>query len=106
MAAAMGKLQQAAADAQPPPPPEAAAAPPAEEGGMQVDAGAEAADEARTNQNVDNLDAATCREHLKSCGINHHVPEGEEDDPAPLREALKRHLSLVSGLHKRIKTAA
>ena len=108
MAAAMGKLKQVAADAEPPPRPPEPEAPQAEEGGggMQVDAETEAADEAKTYQNVDGLDAATCREHLKSCGINHPVPTEGEDDPVPLREELKRHLSLVSGLRKRIKTEA
>eukprot|EP00959_Pyramimonas_sp_CCMP1952_P031466 659831-Pyramimonas_sp.AAC.1 len=44
-----------------------------------------------TSKHIDDMDASTCREHLKECGVDVPVPgdvESEDDAPA-LRDQLK-----------------
>ncbi|CAK0872716.1 unnamed protein product, partial [Prorocentrum cordatum] len=52
---------------------------------------------------VDDLDAETRRQHLKSCGVEVPVPAEGGDDPAPLRGQLKRQLNSFYTVHKKLK---
>ena len=100
MAACIGRFKEGAAAAEVQAPEQAPQEPQhaAPEAAMQVDETAQGS--------VDELDAATCRQHLRSCGIEVPVPsEGVDDDPAPLREQLKRQLSSFYSVHKKLKKA-
>ena len=100
MAACIGRFKDevaAAAEAQAPEQAPQEPPPAAPEPAMQVDETAEG--------QVDELDAATCRQHLKSCGIEVPVPTEGEDDPGPLREQLKRQLNSFYSVHKKLKKA-
>ncbi|CAK0875360.1 unnamed protein product, partial [Prorocentrum cordatum] len=70
--------------------------PASEHGDMDVDAGVAAA-------HMDSLGEASCREHLKACGLE--FEDGDDGSPSAqeLRERLKRHLGSVARVAKKLK---
>ncbi|CAK0906391.1 unnamed protein product, partial [Prorocentrum cordatum] len=104
MAELVAKLEQEPAAAQQPPPPAAEPEDQAEEDDeeMAVD------QEEDAHKHIDEMDAPTCREHLRSCGLQVPAPgDVDDDDEAPvLRDRLKRHLASAQSLAKKIKATA
>ncbi|CAK0846510.1 unnamed protein product, partial [Prorocentrum cordatum] len=64
--------------------------------------------EGEAHKHIDEMDAPTCREHLRSCGLEVPAPgDVDDDDEAPvLRDRLKRHLANAQGLAKKLKATA
>eukprot|EP00959_Pyramimonas_sp_CCMP1952_P051882 1084644-Pyramimonas_sp.AAC.1 len=81
MAELVAKLEQEPAAAQQPPPPAAEPEDQAEEDDeeMAVD------QEEDAHKHIDEMDAPTCREHLRSCGLQVPAPgDVDDDDEAPV----------------------
>ncbi|CAK0871605.1 unnamed protein product, partial [Prorocentrum cordatum] len=104
MAEMVAKLEQEPTEANQPPPP---AAEPAEQTAEEAEEMAVDQEE-EAHKHIDEMDAPTCREHLRSCGLEVPAPgDVDDDDDAPvLRDRLKRHLASAQSLAKKLKATS
>eukprot|EP00959_Pyramimonas_sp_CCMP1952_P069534 1451378-Pyramimonas_sp.AAC.1 len=81
MAEMVAKLEQEPTEANQPPPP---AAEPAEQTAEEAEEMAVDQEE-EAHKHIDEMDAPTCREHLRSCGLEVPAPgDVDDDDDAPV----------------------